>query len=134
MTEQLSLFQLLDEWDTPLIPPERQKKGVKGWIIECSGIFLRKNGHNEDVYAVCTRPVVFVRDTEKKPDGRTWQYCETTRGPHHGWWGPCYDVFASRPTWNDCLTFAERNRLKEHPKKTVYYEVIGDWRGAKTEY
>ena len=41
MIQQLSMFDLIG---TPVIPLEAQKKGMRGWIIDISGIFLRENG------------------------------------------------------------------------------------------
>ena len=29
-SEQISIFSLIDEYETPIIPPEEQKKGMKG--------------------------------------------------------------------------------------------------------
>ncbi len=93
---QLSMFELLDQYETPTIPIEEQKKGVKGWIIELSGIFLKKNGFKEDWRGVETRPVIFNEDTHKDRHG-WWQSCETTKGPSSGWVASPRMVFRTRP-------------------------------------
>ena len=36
MNSQISMFSMLDEYETPQIPIEEQKKGVKGWVIDIS--------------------------------------------------------------------------------------------------
>lgn len=134
MEMQVSMFDMLDQYETPEIPPEEQKKGVKGWIIEGSGIFLRKNGFDHDSRGVCTRPIVFEQDTRKDRDGCWWQAAHTTKGPYGGWYGGMKRVFRSRPSWADCLRFAKETRLKGDPEQVEYYEIIGDWAGAKREW
>lgn len=124
---QLSMFELLDQYETPTIPIEEQKKGVKGWIIQLSGIFLKENGFKEDWRGVETRPVIFKADTHKDKNGRLWQDCNTTKGPSSGWVGTPRMVFRTRPTWNDCLRFARENGSKDDPKDVRYYGRRGDW-------
>ena len=131
---QISIFELMDEYETPEIPPEEQKKGVKGWIIEGSGILLRENGFDHDSRGVCTRPIVFEQDTRKDKDWRWWQAAHTTKGPYGGWYGGMKRVFRSRPSWADCLRFASETRVNGDPEQVEYYEVIGDWAGAKREW
>ena len=128
MAGQISMFEIMDQYETPVIPVEEQKKGVKGWIIELNGIFLRENGFKEDWRGVCTRPVVFEKDTKKDSHG-WWQYCHTTKGPSRGWMGSPRTVYRKRPTWNDCLKYARENGSKDDPKDVRYYERRGDWTG-----
>ena len=129
MTEQLSMFDLLG---TPVIPPEAQKKGVKGWIIDISGIFLRENGFPEDMTGVCTQPVKFTENTRKDKDGRWFQAGETTHGIWHGWYGPVFTVYAKRPTWAECVEYARQK--KSRPEKVVYYERSADFNTVIREY
>ena len=131
---QISIFDMLDQYETPEIPPEEQKKGVKGWIIEGSGIFLMKNGWDHDWRGVCTRPIVFEKNTSKDRDGCWWQAAHTINGPHGGWYGGMKRVFKVRPSWADCLRYAKETALKGDPEKVEYYEIIGDWAGAKREW
>ena len=42
--KQISMFELMGEPETQLIPVEEQKKGRCGWIIDISAIMLQKNG------------------------------------------------------------------------------------------
>lgn len=130
------MLSLLDAYETPEIPPEEQKKGTRGWIIECSGIFLRKNGFDHDWRGVCTRPVELEKDTT--PDRRSrsgwFQAGRTTKGPHHGWYGPLHRIFRKRPSWADCLKYMADDRMKDDPEEVGYYEIIGLWDGAKYEY
>lgn len=136
ITGQISMFEMLNEYETPVIPPEEQKKGTKGWIIECSGIFLMKNGFDHDWRGVCTRPVILEKDTV--PDKRSYrgwfQAARTTKGPYHGWYGGLHRIFRTRPSWADCLKHMAEVRREDEPEEVGYYEIIGDWRGEKTEY
>ena len=134
MEMQISMFDMLDQYEAPEIPPEAQKKGGKGWIIERSGTFLRKNGFDHDWRGVCTRPIIFERDTYKDKRGRWCQWAHTTKGPFAGWYGGFKRVFASRPSWADCLKFAQDTKEKDDPDQVGYYEVNGDWSGAKYEW
>lgn len=121
--EQMSIWSFLDSYETPLIPYEQQKKGTRGWIIECSGLFLRENGFKKDQYGVCTRPIVFESDT--KPDGS--QHAHTLKGPFHGWWGGNKEVFERRPSWSDCLLHAKKNRAKDEPEDVIFYDHKANW-------
>ena len=120
MNEQISFFELLGEAETPLIPFEEQKKGRKGWIIEISAILLKKNGWKEDAICVCTRPVVFEENSTKDKYGRMWQQAKTIHGPYSGWSGRGKEIYASRPTWEECKKFAKKHYTI--PDKVLYYE------------
>ena len=134
MEIQISMFDMLDQYETPEIQPEEQKKGVKGWIIEGSGIFLRENGFDHDWRGVCTRPIIFEKDTYKDRQGRWCQWAHTTKGPHAGWCGGMKRIFRDRPSWADCLKWAAETRHKSDPEEVGYYEIVGDWSGAKYEW
>ena len=116
MIQQLSMFDLIG---TPVIPLEAQKKGMRGWIIDISAIMLRENGYPEDMTGVCTQPVRFQEDSRKD-----FQAAETTHGSFHGWYGPIKTVYAKRPTWEECVEYARKD--KRHPEKVVYYEKTYD--------
>ena len=134
MEMQISMFDMLDQYETPEIPPEMQKEGTKGWIIVNSGIFLRENGFDHDWRGVCTRPIIFEKDTYKDRQGRWCQWAHTTKGPYSGWCGPFKRVFKARPSWSDCKKHAADTRSKSDPEEVGYYEVLGDWNGAKYEW
>jgi hypothetical protein len=121
---QISMFELLGMPETPEIPLEEQKKGRRGWIIEISAICTRENGYKEDKTYVCTRPVIFEADTREK-NNRWWQTVRTTHGPYHGWSARPHKVYAKRPTWEECLRYAEQDR--NTIGKIEYMERDGDW-------
>ena len=120
--EQLSIWSMLDEYEIPLMPPEQQKKGAVGWVIEFSGLFLRENGYKSDWHGICTRPVVFERDTNDRG-----QMAHCIKGTHMGWCGQVKQIFSRRPTWNDCLLYARKNARKDDPTDVRYYDRTGDW-------
>ena len=126
--EQISIFSLMDEYETPIIPPEEQKKGTEGWIIQYSGIFLRENGFDHDRMGIETRPVVLEEDTRKR-GGTLAQAAHTTKGPHSGWYGHYKTIFRKRPTWQDCLHWAHENHESYMPEAVEYYSQTGDWHG-----
>ena len=127
MNIQISMFEMLDQYETPEIPINEQRRGTKGWIIELTGLFLRENGFKEDWRGVATRPMVFKENTHKDRDGYLWQCGETTKGPFTGWCGSVRKVFRSRPTWNDCVKFAKENGRRDDPKDIRYFDRTGDW-------
>jgi len=124
MDGQISMFELLGMTETPEIPLAEQKKGRRGWIIEISAICPKKNGFKEDMTYVCTRPVIFEEDTRERHDG-WWQRVRTTYGPYHGWSASPHKVYAKRPTWDECLKFAEQNR--DTIGRIKYMERDGNW-------
>lgn len=128
--QQVSMFQMLDEYETPQIPLDEQKKGMRGWIIEISVICLKENGYKEEWTGVETRPIVFEKDTHKDRDGFTWQYAQTTKGPHHGWSSGPKTVFSKRPSWADCLKYGREKAKKQgYPEDIRFYSRDGDWNG-----
>ena len=121
---QLDFFDLIK---TPLIPPEEQKKGVKGWIIEFSGLFLKENGFKEDWHGVRTVLVMFERDTKQDTNGNWHQMAKAIKGPIMGWCGGTRPVYRKRPTWTECLQYAEEHKGKGDPVDVRYYDRTGDW-------
>ena len=134
--QQISMFAMLDEYETPEIPLEEQKAGMKGWIIEGSGIFLKRNGNDHDWRGVCTRPIILNENTEPDPGSYSgwFQAGETTKGPSSCWYGPVKRIFRERPTWHDCLKYMADTRERDDPEEVGYYEIIGLWNGAKYKY
>lgn len=127
---QISIFSILDEYETPQIPLEEQREGARGWIIEISVICLKENGYETEWTGVETRPVIFLRDTRKDRDGFTWQYCETTKGPHHGWSSGPKRIFRKRPSWTDCMKYGREKARKEgYPEDIRFYSRDGNWNG-----
>ena len=121
--EQMSIFDLLG-LKTPEIPIEDQKKGVRGWIIDISAVLRMENGWKENAVCVCTRPVIFEKDTRKDKDGRLWQQAKTTHGPSMGWMGYCKKVYRNRPTWEECVQYAQEGHKGD---KVLYLERDGNW-------
>ena len=130
------MLALLDTYDTPEIPPEEQKKGMRGWIIEWSGTFLRENGYSYDSRGVCTRQIILEADTkpDRKAYDRWFQAGRTLKAPYHGWYGPFHRIFKQRPTWSDRLKYMSGIRERDDPEKVEYYEIIGNWDRVKHEY
>lgn len=125
---QISIFSILDEYETPQIPPEEQRKGMRGWIIEISVICLKENGYKTEWTGVETRPVIFLQDTRKDRDGFTWQHCETTKGPYSGWAHSPKTIFRKRPSWADCMKYGREKAKEEgYPEEIRFYSRDGDW-------
>lgn len=120
MEQQISMFEMLGESATPEIPFEEQKKGRKGWIIEISALLTRKHGWDEDAICVCTRPVIFEKDSEEDKYHRRTQWARSTYGPPMGWCGGWKTVYARRPTWEECVAYAHRHYSL--PRTVKYYE------------
>lgn len=134
MTEQLSLLDMLD-LDTDMMPIEEQLEGRKGWIIECTGICLKKNGFKEDHVRVATRQIVFEKSTATnkvhKVDGdEIWQQAKSVHGPYIGWMGSVRPIYKSRPSMRECEKWALENLSeckKDGIRKIEYGERDGNW-------
>lgn len=117
---QVSMFDLLGIPTTPIIPPEAQKKGVKGWVIEIEGNYLIRNGFRENMIGVTARRIELLGDTKHDRRGwwqnvRTIDYCKGD-----GWYGGCYTLYAKKPTWAECERY-----VREHHKGEPYdYRII----------
>ena len=123
MDEQLNFFDMIGEAETPLIPFEEQKEGRRGWIMEISAIMLIKNGWKEDAVCVRTVPVIFEEDSKIDKYGRISQMAKSTHGNPMGWCGGYKDVYAERPTWEECVKFARKKYTI--PRTVRYYERDG---------
>lgn len=118
--EQISFLGQFGATVTPDIPPEKQKKGMKGWVIEITGNYLVKNGFAENAVGVTVRRVELLGDT--KHDRRGWW--QNARAIDHckgdGWYGGCYTIYAKKPTWAECEEY-----VRTHHKGEPYdYRII----------
>lgn len=130
--KQISIFEMMGDVKTPVIPFEQQKKGRRGWILDISGIFLRKNGFQEDAIGVCTRPIILEADTKEDKYHRISQTWKTTYGPAMGSCGGETTIYASRPTWEECVEYAHKHY--SIPQKVIYYERDGNFNNPVYDY
>lgn len=110
--DQISMFEMLGMDETPEIPPEQQKKGTKGWVIEIEAVFKTENGYKKNAIGVTTKRVQLRKDTVRDRYG-LWQCADTIedgcRGD--GWSGSCRKLYTVRPTWRELQEFV-RERYK----------------------
>lgn len=119
MEKQMSMFEMLDDFNTPEIPWQEQKAGVKGWIIQITGIMLKKYGFKEDMIGVATIPVTFVEDTKEEQYNKFQKrLCQWARYSTGGWCGEYKKVYAKRPTWRECQEYVHKKYTI--PEKVVY--------------
>lgn len=128
MDEQISMFEMLGEDETPVIPFEKQKRGMKGWVIEIQGIYTRENGFDRNMVGVTTKEVELKADSYTRYNrtlNRTeqWQNAFSTgkggcRGD--GWIGSPKKLYARRPTWRECQEYVKRN----HKGDPYEYEIV----------
>ena len=111
--DQISMFEMLGMDETPEIPPEKQKKGTKGWVIEIESVFKKENGYRTNAVGVTTKRVVLEQDTRQDRYG-WWQSARTIEDGCRadGWFGGCKKLYAVRPTWGELQAFA-RKKYKE---------------------
>lgn len=119
-TEQISMFELLGLDDTPEIPFDQQKKGMKGWIIEIAGLYTTtENGFEENAVGVTTARVILKKDSATDFNGR-WQYANVVedgcRGD--GWVGTPKKLYTKRPSWRELQNYV-REKYKE-PWRIVF--------------
>lgn len=117
---QLSIFQVLDEYETPKLPFEACKEGVMAWVIECAAI-TNSWDTAAPVQYITARPrmIRFKRDSDRDQYG--WNlYYDSAGGPgeYFGSWGARTDVFASRPTEADCERYA-RERYRREKRMSI---------------
>lgn len=117
---QISIYEMLGMDDTPEIPFEKQKQGMKGWVIEIGAVFLKENGFKKDMVGVTTVRVILERDSNTDSRGRRGQYAHVIEGgcKGDGWYGQVKKLYARRPTWRECVEYA-RQKYKE-PFEVVY--------------
>lgn len=125
---QLSMFIMLGEDETPVIPFEQQKKGMKGWVIEIQGVYTTENGFKKNMVGVTTKQVVLNRDSyirHNRTLDRTeyWQDASSTgvggcKGD--GWIGSPKKIYVRRPTWAECQEYVR----KHHRGDPYEYEIV----------
>lgn len=120
---QISMYELLNIDETPEIPFEKQKKGVKGWVIRIHGIFPRSNGWPKDMVGVTTFRVILERDSDTDRHGR-WQYAHCIEGgcKGDGWMGTPYKLYAKRPTWKELQEYVRRNCREPYDEIVFTYK------------
>ena len=118
---QISIFGMLQEYETPLIPPEKQKQGMKGWIAEGCCVFRKEKGFPGDWVAVCAREIVFEQDTRLQANGRWCQHC-MTKNRSMGWYGTEREIFSRKPTAEDCFRYVSKTKDSDWPEEMRYYE------------
>lgn len=108
MEEQISVFSMLDEYETPFMPRSEMKKDVKAWVIEYAAI---TNSWRDDapIQYILVRPrqVVFIKDSIQKPDGRWDTFGENKGGRFFGWYGGrgFKLIFTHCPSWADQVRY-----------------------------
>lgn len=121
MENQISVFELLGMDETPEIPFEEQKEGVKGWVIETAGLYLVKNGFKEDMIGVTVRHVQLRADSWTDRENYKWQNAVTIdHCKGDGWIGGPKKLYARKPTWAECEKYV-REHYKGEPFK---YRII----------
>ena len=117
MDGQISMFELLDMDETPTIPFEEQKRGMKGWVIEIQGIYTVENGFGKNMVGVTAMQVILKQDSYTRVN-RTldrvekWQDAECTgvggcKGD--GWVGSPKKLYARRPTWRELQDYVRKH-------------------------
>lgn len=115
MDGQISIFQMMNQYETERLPYEACKEGVVAWTIECAAI-NNSWDTNAPVQYIAARPrkIRFKKDSEKDK----WGWClfyDSVGGPgeYFGGWGSRCDVFATRPSDADCERYARDHYRKE---------------------
>ena len=109
MNDQISMFELMDMDETPTIPFEQQKRGMKGWVIEIQGIYTVENGFKKNMVGVTTMQVILKSDSHTRVNrtlNRTEQWqnavCTGIGGcKGDGWLGTPKKLYVRRPTWRE---------------------------------
>ena len=126
MNNQINMFEIIGLDETPEIPFEEQKKGMKGWVIQIQGIYTVENGFKKNMVGVTTKRVVLKADSYTRKNRlldriEKWQNAECT-GEYgckgDGWVGSPRKLYTKRPTWREL-----QNYVKEH-YKDPYDEIV----------
>lgn len=126
MDNQISFFEMLGMDETPEIPFEQQKKGMKGWVIRVAAHYTVENGFDRNMVGVEVRHMILEKDSDTDKHGR-WQYaksCDNCKGD--GWWGRPKKLYAKRPTWRECEEYVRKNRPEYDGCDVVYVHKDGD--------
>jgi hypothetical protein len=124
--EQISMFELLGLDETPEIPFEQQKKGMKGWFIQISAIYTKRNGFEKNMVGVTTARVILERDSETDDHGQ-WQYAHVVEDGCNGdgWMGTPKKLYTRRPTWRELQEYVKKNHKQDEPYEIVYVRKDG---------
>ena len=122
--EQVSMFTLVEQYETPQLPPEERKKDVKAWTIEA---FAMAKGWDTDEIAywvVRPRRIVFIRDSRWDSHYQCWDtFGDSLGGNYWGWYGGhgSMPVFIKKPSHGDCFLFVKRKR-EYRPGQEIRYQ------------
>lgn len=122
--EQVSMFTLVEQYETPQLPPEERKKDVKAWTIEA---FAMAKGWDTDEIAywvVRPRRIVFIRDSRWDSHYQCWDtFGDSLGGNYWGWYGGhgSMPVFIKKPSHWDCFLFVKRKR-EYRPGQEIRYQ------------
>lgn len=110
--EQVSMFTLVEEYETEQIPPKERKKDVKGWTIEAFPV--GELGTDRIRYwVVRPRRLIFERDSEWDSHYQCWDtFGHGIGGDYWGWYGGHgkMPVFIAKPSHGDCFLYVKRRR------------------------
>ncbi len=114
-SEQISMFALLEEYETPLLPVEQRNKGVKAWVIEAAGI---KNSLEDEApilfWVVRPRKVMFTNDARRDPRAYSGWFtaAESVGGQYFGWYGGRQHepIFTRMPSMADMEKYVREQR------------------------
>ena len=123
MDGQISMFEMMNMDETPVIPFEEQKRGMKGWVIEISGIYEMEG---KKIIGVTTKQVVLERDSYTRYNrildrNEQWQSAHCTgvggcRGD--GWSGTPEKLYVRKPLWRELEKYVREN------EKTKYDGIV----------
>lgn len=115
---QISIFQLMDQYETERLPYEACKKGVVAWTIECAAI-TNSWDVSAPVQFITAKPrkILFKADSKKDQYGWCTYYDSIDGGNYFGGWGSLVDAFVAKPTVADCERYA-RERYRRDKRIT----------------
>lgn len=113
MDGQISIFQMMDQYETERLPYKACKAGVIAWTIECAAINNSWDTAAPVLWITAKpRKIRFKRDSERDQYGWCTYYDSIDSGDYFGGWGSRVDAFAAKPTLADCERYA-----REHYKR-----------------
>lgn len=114
MDGQISIFQIMDQYETERLPYEACKAGVIAWTIECAAITNSWDAAAPVLYITAKpRKIRFKRDSEMDKWGWCTYYDSIDSGNYFGGWGSRVDAFAAKPTVSDCERYAREHYRKD---------------------
>lgn len=128
---QMSIFELMQQDETPTIPFEKQKRGMKGWVIEIQGIFLVENGFKKNMVGVTAKQVVLDMNSYTRKNCaidriEQWQGATCTgKGggcKGDGWIGSPRKLYAKQPKWWELQEYVRQNYRKPYDEIVYTYK------------